>query len=699
MKDADSRNPGNRKMNRRWVLGLAATATGSAALVWLNKDRTETQQTDAEPTEPAAQTTGASSSSVAASTTPPESQITALVGEEGFDIRIGSVHVFAPGGVAAPGTRISVSTPNEPAPTEFAAFSSAVGQPVRVVLGDGQQPQQPVTIVFDLRDTELSSTVSDETPLAVISRWEDSETQVPMTGIWDADDQTLTVVADHLSWFWPLLLDLDRVVTDFLNDLLGLQYPRPECAYTPLTVGTAEYSVAPISDDVVWPCLGQDNGQIVVELHSNSILPWAVKTIPSVSGTVAGSFKDSGPALAAIYQGLFGLFGDQRSVVMPGDTTSFRFNPSNPPQRVGIKMEPGLFMVSTLLWMVEFILSILFKGGGRKPDAVIASVGALDCFTEIINTSYEITDDQQMEGIVTSTLTCIQELFEDAPALSGKLLAASIATVVGMLVSGAGFIAGYAIAAMRELTDTDTFTFTISQSTTAQEDGELYALHIRADNTDTGETTFGAQFTVTTEDGAYLGTCTLEGDENSPPWQYCAVDVPKGIVVSVWEDPETLPDGYAPEENPLTFDTTFPTTTPHKIDVSFDNVPQHSTSPGQAEPFEAFVGEWGRHTGLVTIESDGTGELSLYSGCCTGVTYSLEFDVDASPVTATIVSRSFEGDMDPTESAQPEETITFGFEPGQNGDLLVVNLPASEQRFVQRLEFCAPDEHDERCGA
>lgn len=102
----------------------------------------------------------------------------------------------------------------------------------------------------------------------------------------------------------------------------------------------------------------------------------------------------------------------------------------------------------------------------------------------------------------------------------------------------------------------------------------LYSLHIRADNTDDGATTFGAHFTVTTEDGAFLGECTLEGDENSPPWQYCWVDVPAGIKVVVWQDLASIPAGYAPVENPIVFDTAFPTTTPHKIDVAFQNVPQ-----------------------------------------------------------------------------------------------------------------------------
>lgn len=114
---------------------------------------------------------------------------------------------------------------------------------------------------------------------------------------------------------------------------------------------------------------------------------------------------------------------------------------------------------------------------------------------------------------------------------------------------------------------------------------EPYSLHIRADNTDDWGTTFGARYTVTALDGEYLGSCTLEGDPTSPPWQYCRVDVPAGIKVVVWQDPASIPAGYAAVQNPIVFDTAIPTTTPHKIDVVFENAPQ----PGGGSPVAALV--------------------------------------------------------------------------------------------------------------
>ena len=109
---------------------------------------------------------------------------------------------------------------------------------------------------------------------------------------------------------------------------------------------------------------------------------------------------------------------------------------------------------------------------------------------------------------------------------------------------------------------------------------EIYTLHLRANTADEGAT-FGARFTVSTEDGDVLGGCTLEGDETSPPYQYCTVDVTNGLTVSVWQEPDSIPAGYAPVENPIVFDTRFPTTTPHQIDVAFDNQPQAAQEDGE----------------------------------------------------------------------------------------------------------------------
>lgn len=111
---------------------------------------------------------------------------------------------------------------------------------------------------------------------------------------------------------------------------------------------------------------------------------------------------------------------------------------------------------------------------------------------------------------------------------------------------------------------------------TAQEsaNGGIWQLGIQA-KTDGAEYpgyTFGAHFTVTAEDGTYLGECTLEPTDREVAWWNCKVDVPSDSVSLVWEDLDSIPPGYAPVENPITFDPTTYVVGPHGIGASFVNV-------------------------------------------------------------------------------------------------------------------------------
>jgi hypothetical protein len=85
--------------------------------------------------------------------------------------------------------------------------------------------------------------------------------------------------------------------------------------------------------------------------------------------------------------------------------------------------------------------------------------------------------------------------------------------------------------------------------------------------------TFGAHFTVTAENGDYIGECTLEPTDRQVAWWNCKVDVPSDRVSLVWEDLDSIPSGYAPVENPIAFDPTTYIVGPHGIGASFVNVP------------------------------------------------------------------------------------------------------------------------------
>ncbi|MCO5219969.1 MAG: prealbumin-like fold domain-containing protein [Thermomicrobiales bacterium] len=112
---------------------------------------------------------------------------------------------------------------------------------------------------------------------------------------------------------------------------------------------------------------------------------------------------------------------------------------------------------------------------------------------------------------------------------------------------------------------------------TAQEaaNGGLWQLGITAhtDGADYPGYTFNARFTVTSEDGEYVGECTLEPTDRDVPWWNCKVDVPSDRISLVWEDLDSIPAGYAPVENPIAFDPTTYEIGPHNIGANFTNVP------------------------------------------------------------------------------------------------------------------------------
>jgi hypothetical protein len=400
------------------------------------------------------------------SLTPAPSEATTAVSDEnGLDMELGSVRVSAPAGVAATGTSVSLSTSAEPPPSEADKFSSAVGEPVRLVLEDGQQPQQPVTIVFDLSGTELAAGVSPESPLAVLSRSEESGGVELMPAEWDAQAQTLTVVTEHLSWFWPIQLDISKLIQpmiDTLNTTLGLRYPAPSCFGERLEVGSDIYTIEPVPGEVVWPCLTHTNGQIVLELHANSPLPWRASTTPSVPGDAPITLSASGLATAAIYRQLYVRYASKESIVVPGGSTSFRFDPANPPSSVSVETEALIYLVAVVAWGGETAFNLL---GVKIP--LLKSIAALDCLAGVVETAKAVKTDSKhrLQHIVSSTFNCLQLAVGEIADKVGKKAAAFVATVlissVGLIVAGIQNIVG-------EILQANTVSFSIlrQQATT-----------------------------------------------------------------------------------------------------------------------------------------------------------------------------------------------------------------------------------------
>ena len=447
------------------VAGACVAVTGAAALVFLNQNEDEPLKTS-----PGLLSTAPRGDTLAPTTRPSADQPTtvAQVSDEGFDIDLGAVRVSAPAGVAAPGTKVQVTRGLQPPTVDLTALSIVAGDAVEVTLGDGIQPERPVTITFSLAGSQLAAEASEESPLAVLSYSETEDMFFLMEAAWDTEAEVLTVESDHLTPFWQIRMDLPDMFEDLIADLvLNYHYSKPDCAYAPLKAGDKTYSIATIADDSVWPCLQQEDGQIVMELHSNSILPWAVKTLPSTSAEVTGSFGDLNSRLASVYSGFYGLMGDERSAVLPGHVASFRFDPDQPPRMAELKFDAGLFLGTILVWAIQSSLDILLKG--KVADELIDGAGALECILEVIDTTQEVTDEQHYIGIINSALVCIREsIIEEGGNWVMKAVAKTAIAIVTLFASGAGLIAASMLGVVRTITATDRISFEISETATAE---------------------------------------------------------------------------------------------------------------------------------------------------------------------------------------------------------------------------------------
>ena len=168
-----------------------------------------------------------------------------------------------------------------------------------------------------------------------------------------------------------------------------------------------------------------------------------------------------------------------------------------------------------------------------------------------------------------------------------------------------------------------------SLGATAQETAEEVALLIEVLNCESAEQlgagpcepAAGVEVSVETTDGEALGSCTTEaGTIQDMEVGFCYVDVPVGTVV-VTEDVTTVPDGYAPVENPRTIEVRVPgPDTQDYIPVaSFFNVPEASNQPDTGEETDSGETDEGTEEETTTgatsppttaLPSTGTGTIS-----------------------------------------------------------------------------------------
>lgn len=223
------------------------------------------------------------------------------VGEGGFSVEVAGARVSAPAGVAAIGTRVRVQVIDAELPPAWAEFAEPIGATVDITLGDGLQPQRPITVDFALENAP-----SDDAAVFVVSEDPDSafldhEVLGEAAGARVEDTSIAgsraSATLDHLSWTTVVQVSGERMIEQLaflIKQSFGTAYAQPSCTGRSASIGG--YAVllsGESSSDGLWPCVAaEDEETLALQLHSNSGVAWVISSWPQGRSRLEGGSAD-----------------------------------------------------------------------------------------------------------------------------------------------------------------------------------------------------------------------------------------------------------------------------------------------------------------------------------------------------------------------------------------------------------------------
>jgi hypothetical protein len=348
------------------------------------------------PTRPTAERVAAPSSTTSASAVP----------KPGPDL--GDYRVTVTGAQAA---RLTVSEAPNPA-VPLPAFVIDELSAVSVALPGTAQPSSPVTLNFSFEGKGPLTLRENEAP-AVLTVADGSTEPEVLASTWDARTQTLTASTDHLSTFFPAIIDfntLTRQFGDAVDGLLGLHDEEPDCIGEPLTVDATTYTLDPETVPAAFPCVSMAGDKISVDLASNSPNAWLVRSSPATKDTGVEAAPDFGYAVnKAAYHTIFASRIGDGTILLPGSTTHLRFGRKAPPTNVGLRADPGATLLNGFLVGLHALY----------PDAKLLDLaGEVDCFKQFppsLSGTPSTTDIGKDVRALTNCITSVGKTLSTKP--------------------------------------------------------------------------------------------------------------------------------------------------------------------------------------------------------------------------------------------------------------------------------------------
>lgn len=391
-------------------------------------------------TSPAGQTPGVTSSRASESPSSPD-----RVTEDGLSYEQGVLSFSADAGVAAPGTRVVVSTMDAP---ELSQTLGTVleGSAFSVEFDGGQQPASPVSVSVDVSDSdELSDTVEAESELVFLTRPDESSP-------WEGQPATMadgrvTALMSHFSE--GLFVRASRPgLVQALSSYLKLTRPKPSCVGQKAESGGRTFTVAAKNPKFVYPCVEvNDDGDLVVTLHSNSPNVWLVRGDPGAS---TPRDPETGPGAVSALTVLAhdaSIHPDNETILVAGESASFTVGAGTEETYFDLQISPAYGMLD-ILWNGV----IMWLGVSDAASEWLAVIGGGQCLSDAMAMGETDTYDAQWlagsapgligcvtaaldaKGLLTSTLSLGLSMVGALPAL----LAAQVYGLYSMASADAG---------------------------------------------------------------------------------------------------------------------------------------------------------------------------------------------------------------------------------------------------------------------
>ncbi|KAA0925822.1 hypothetical protein R4P47_07620 [Rhodococcus sp. IEGM 1370] len=625
----------------------------------------------------------------------------AIVDGNGFAVVVDGFTVSAPAGVAAEGSEVVVTSHTSDRFQDTGQFAGRVGSAIEVVLNDGEQPAQPISVAVSLTEDSVPENFA---PLAVTDGL-DGQVEIVAT-TYDPASKVLFAKMNHLSFLQFLHVDFGKI-SSFMGDSTKQFFgfgsaDAPDCVGRPVEVGgrtiTASRTKNLSGDEksAAWPCLAVTDGKLELSLESNSNLSWLTYSRPETAPAYSSGSGSADTGAQAIYRQLSS--GKERTAgfLTPGGTVRHTFPIGTVPELAGLRSSAALGLTATFLYMLDSVATLFGVKSG-----IASGAGGYDCIRSAVDTADTSSKSpgESAGSMLKTELDCLSAV------ATGPL-----GFFLGVLGGGLGIIVSSITGIYTELSGNakQLIDFEVEGSAPAPAVGEQHfqspSRNVRCQMGDSIAGTWGADgigvpavgCIAIEYNGPGVGVTCETATLN--PWQGAAalgVDGAPGRTLctggqpfskSPSEDFPVLQYGESAEWGRFSCTTDYvvgvicqDSTTGNGFSVSRDNVAitgqdatRYATSGGNDSPMDAELGLFSNTFAVrgieLTLIPDGTGTLYRNSGATDIATWPIVWE-HTGTARATIVLGS------PNLSSNQPSAVNADFQAGATYNVVIQDSP------------------------